>query len=321
MGCSKDQLIPPENLIALPEGFPPLPFPADNPPTRASIELGRQLFFEKVLSIDSSISCGTCHRQKFAFADSLSTTPGVENRPGTRNAPSLANVGYHPYFLKEGGVPTLEMQVLVPIQEHNELANNILIIAERLNMDSSYVNLSQQAYGRYPDPFVITRSISNYERTLVSGNSAYDLWSNNKGSLMPAEERGRQLFFGEKAKCSQCHSDFNFTNYEFFNTGLYEEYADMGRFRLTGDSTDIGRFKVPSLRNVGLTAPYMHDGSMDDLKMVLKHYASGGEAHANRDSRINRIEITEQDQEDLIAFLHALSDFEFIARESISEPY
>ena len=150
--CTKTVIIPNDSLIQIPEGFPDMPFPEDNPLTAASVELGRKLFFEKAMSVDSSISCGSCHHPHLAFSDSVDFSPGAFGRAGTRNAPTLTNVGYQPYYLKEGGVATLEMQVLVPIQEHNEFDNNILHIADRLNGDSAYVRMSQEAYGRDPDP-------------------------------------------------------------------------------------------------------------------------------------------------------------------------
>ena len=154
--------------LITPEGFPAVDFPEDNAFSNARWELGKRLFFDPILSIDSSISCGSCHKPSLAFSDAVAFSPGVFNRPGVRNTPTLANVAYHPYFLREGSVPTLEMQVLVPIQEHNEFSHNIVAIAEQLNWQPSYVQQSQEAYGRNPDAFVITRAIATFQRTLLS---------------------------------------------------------------------------------------------------------------------------------------------------------
>jgi cytochrome c peroxidase len=294
-------------LLQVPDGFPELIFPEGNELTEARWLLGKKLFFDPVLSRDSSISCASCHLPQFAFSDTAAFSPGVDGAPGTRNAPSLANVAYHPYFMREGGVPTLEMQILVPIQEHNEFDFNILLIAERLQGDSLYRAMSQTAYGREPDHFVITRAIACFERTLLSGDSAYD-----RNELTSAAERGRQLFFGEKTQCSQCHGGFNFTHYAFENNGLYEEYADPGRFRLTGLEQDRALFKVPSLRNVALTAPYMHDGSLGSLKEVVAHYSSGGAAHPNKSPLIRPLGLSAQERADLVAFLESLTDVTFV---------
>ena len=149
---------------------------------------------------------------------------------------------------EKGGVPTLEMQILVPIQEHNEFNTNILTIADRLNEDDEYVQMSLNAYDRVPNPYVITRAIATFERTLVSGNSSYDQNLRGESSLSASALRGLALFFSDKTNCSTCHAGFNFTNYTFENNGLYEEYEDVGRFRLTRDSADLSVFKVPSLR-------------------------------------------------------------------------
>jgi cytochrome c peroxidase len=248
-----------------------------------------------------------------AFSDDVAFSPGSENAPGTRNAPGLSNVVYHPYFTREGGVPTLEMQVLVPVQEHNEFNSNILEIAERISQNSEYVQMSQAAYGRDPDAFVITRAIANFERSLISGNSAYDQenYQNIAGSMSLSEKRGQELFFSDRTQCSNCHSGFNFSNYAFENNGLYAAYTDPGRYRLTGDSADLAKFKVPSLRNVAVTAPYMHDGSMASLEEVIEHYQSGGFHHINKSELIQPLDLTEQEQQDLIAFLHALTDYSF----------
>lgn len=313
--------LPAEPLLAVPEGFPVPEFPAGNELTMERWELGKRLFFDPVMSSDSTVSCASCHLPNQAFSDVRAFSPGVANRPGTRNSPSLANIAYHPYFTREGGVPTLEMQILVPIQEHNEFDMNILDIAERLNSDSSYVQASRQAYGREPDAFVITRSIACFERTILSGDSDYDQFMNGrKSALTNAEVRGMDLFFSERLACSQCHGGFNFTNYAFENNGLYENYADLGRFRLTGNEADRALFKVPTLRNVGVTAPYMHDGSLSTLEAVVEHYNSGGKNHPHQSSLIRPLNMTDGEKNDLVRFLKALTDEAFINNPKFRHP-
>jgi cytochrome c peroxidase len=305
--------MPQDALMQVPAGFPEPAFPADNEFSEARWTLGKQLFFDPVLSRDSSISCASCHLPQFAFSDTVAFSPGVAGAPGVRNSPSLANIAYHPYFTREGGVPTLEMQILVPIQEHNEFDFHILLIAERLQQDNAYRQMSWEAYEREPDAFVITRALSVFERSLLSGNSPYDQFANGKNKALTApEKRGMELFFSEKTQCASCHGGFNFTHYAFENNGLYEDYPDPGRFRLTGKPEDRARFKVPSLRNVGLTAPYMHDGSLPSLEAVVAHYDQGGKNHPHKSPLVRPLGLTPKERDDLVAFLRSLTDYEFV---------
>ncbi len=319
--CKKESNLPPaEPLLAVPAGFPAPVFPEGNELTPERWALGKRLFFDPIMSSDRTVSCVSCHLPEQAFSDLRAFSPGVEGRPGTRNAPTLANIAYHPYFTREGGVPTLEMQILVPVQEHNEFDMNILDIAERLNQDSSYVQASHQAYGREPDAFVITRSIACFERTMLSGRSPYDQFLNGKKSALTAtEKRGMDLFFSEKLACSQCHDGFNFTDYAFENNGLYDDYPDPGRFRLTGKEEDRALFKVPTLRNVGVTAPYMHDGSLPTLEAVVEHYNSGGKNHPHKSLLIKPLDLSAQEKVDLMGFLKALTDDGFLNNPKFRE--
>lgn len=321
VACTKEAeqltVLPPEPLLAVPPGFPEPVFPADNAFSPERWLLGKRLFFDRVMSRDSSLSCASCHLPEHAFSDTTAFSAGVGGAMGVRNAPSLANVAYHPYFTREGGVPTLEMQILVPIQEHNEFDFNILLIAERLKQDSVYRKMSLDAYGREPDHFVMTRSIACFERSLLSGLSPYDeyVFQNNKNTLTAAEKRGMNLFFSEKTNCGKCHEGFNFTNYSFENNGLYEDYSDPGRFRLTGKEADRALFKVPSLRNVAMTAPYMHDGSLAMLEEVLEHYNAGGKQHPHKSELVKPLGLSAQERADLAAFLRSLTDMRFINNE------
>lgn len=323
MGCQTDPVISSPTGVAkieVPIGFPEIPFPEDNGYTIERWELGKQLFFDKRLSIDSSISCGTCHKPELAFSDQLPTTPGVKNRPGIRNAPTLANVAYHPYYTREGGVPSLEMQVLVPIQEHNEFDFNIVDIGKRLSYDTEYQDLSQRAYNRTLDYYVIVRAIATFERSIISGNSPYDqFFYQGKNTLSTNEKKGMELFFSDRTQCSKCHDGFNFSNYAFENNGLYENYTDPGRSRLTSNPSDVALFKVPTLRNISLTAPYMHDGSMATIDEVIEHYNSGGKNHPNKSGLITPLNLTTQEKVELKAFLHSLSDIHFIENKKFKE--
>lgn len=314
-GCEKDSSNDGvEAVIIIPPGFPSMNFPSDNNFTMARWELGKQLFYEKQLSKNNTLSCGSCHKQKFAFSDSVALSLGDNNAIGSSNAPTLANIGYHPYFTRAGGIPTLEMQILVPIQEHNEFNSNMLDVIDKLKLNNNYVQQAQLAYGRDLDAFVITRAISTFERSLISGNSRYDKYVNDSNlySLTPSESRGLQLFNSSQTNCSSCHSGFNFTNYTFENNGLYLNYPDSGRMRLTNLPQDRARFKVPSLRNIAFTAPYMHDGSFTSLQQVIDHYNSGGQPHVNKSNLVKPLNLTAQEKADLISFLNTLSDESFV---------
>lgn len=288
--------------------------PADNAFLAERVELGKALFFDPILSVDSSRSCASCHIPAYAFSDTLAFSLGVEDRVGTRNSPSLANVGYQVALLREGGVPTLEMQVLVPIQEHHEFATNILDVAKKVGEVPRYRDLAERAYGRTPDPFVITRAIAAFERTLISGNSRFDQWSyqGDWKALSPSAIRGLDLFQSDRLGCASCHSGFLFTDQSFANNGLYEEYADPGRYRLTGIESDRAVFKVPSLRNVEVTAPYMHDGSLKDLREVVLHYQHGIQDHPNKSPLLRTFQLTDRETDDLINFLKSLTDEAFL---------
>ena len=301
--------------LNVPSHFPKVPFPSDNELTEARWKLGKKLFFDPILSRDSSISCGSCHLPDYAFSDTLSFSLGVEKRKGVRNAPSLSNIAYHPYFNRDGGTPTLEMQLLVPIQEHLEFDFNIVDIADRMLRDSAYHQMSADAYNRIPDPYVISRAIATFERTLISSTSKYDRVMQEQEEFSEKEKKGFELFMGDRANCSSCHSGFNFTNYSFENNGLQLQYADSGRMRVTKEESDRAKFKVPSLRNIALTGPYMHDGSIESLKEVVEHYSLGVKPNIALSPQVRNIQLSEEEKEYLIAFLNTLSDFNFIENQ------
>jgi cytochrome c peroxidase len=282
----------------VPPGFPPVPHPADNRPTPERVALGERLFFDPILSVDSTLSCGSCHRPEFAFADTARVSPGVHGRLGFRNTPSLINVAYQPDFMMDGGVPTLEMQVLAPIDASFEFAFNTAELVERLQRHPEYPALMQEAYGR-TDAFALTRALAAFQRTLLEGGNRHET-----GRLDAAETRGEALFADH---CASCHGGFNYTNYAFLNVGLYATYApDSGRARITGQPDDSGKFRVPSLRNVSRTPPYMHDGSLPDLRSVVDHFNAGGAGHRNQDDRVRPLELSPAEVDDLVAFLEAL---------------
>jgi cytochrome c peroxidase len=300
--------------MAIPKGFTQMNIPSDNAFSMSRWQLGKRLFYDKTLSVNNTISCGSCHKASLAFSDSVALSNGVNEAAGTSNAPTLANVGYQTSYTRAGGVPTLEMQVLVPIQEHNEFNTSILDIVQKLSADATYQSMAQEAYSRSIDPYVVTRALACFERSLISGNSRFDqYYYQGKSNALSAEElQGMQLFFSERTNCSGCHSDFNFTNNRFENNGLYQQYSDSGRMRFTHLESDRARFKVPTLRNIAFTAPYMHDGSISSLEAVIEHYNSGGAPHPNKSALIRPLQLSPQEKASLVAFLKSLSDYTFI---------
>ncbi|MFZ5554364.1 MAG: cytochrome-c peroxidase [Bacteroidota bacterium] len=299
-------------LVVIPPGFDSMDVPADNQLTEARITLGKRLFFDPILSGNYSVSCATCHRPEFAFADNKKLSTGASGKEGKANTPSLANVGYIENLMKEGGVHTLEIQVVAPVEEHAEMNLDINEAVERIKKKPVYLWMSFKAYGRKPDHYVVTRALSAFERTLVSGNSVYDRWINNGEGVSAEIKRGKDLFFSDSLACASCHSGFLFTSQEFENNGLYDTFPGNGRERITHTTEDIGKFRVPSLRNVDVTAPYMHDGSLSTLRDVISHYASGGKNHPNKSEKIKGFQLSEGDMQALEAFLLSLTDEDFL---------
>ena len=279
-------------------------------PNADRIELGRRLFFDPVLSRDSTISCASCHHIDKKFTDGLPISIGIENRIGIRNAPSLLNVAYQPSMFWDGGVPNLEQQILAPIESHFEMDFNLIEVVKRLNYNEDYKALSLKAYNQLPSIFSVTRAIACFERTLFTGTSKYDdyVYNNNKNALSASEINGMNIFLDEDGECFHCHGTFLFTDNTFKNNGVFLNYEDSGRARITGLSTDVGKFKVPSLRNVTATAPYMHNGSFATLEEVVEHYNNGGKPHPNKSGLIQPLNLTTQEKIDLVNFLKALTD-------------
>lgn len=300
----------------LKEGWSKPQVPDNNPLTYESIALGRTLFYDKTLSVDSSISCNSCHFANQGFAHNIPISPGVEGRLGFRNSGTLTNVAYLPYFNRDGGVKTLDIFPSVPIEDHQEMGFNMLLAGQRLAANPEYAQKAKQIYNRNFDGFVITRALASFLRTFISDNSLYDQIENGTSNTAYSEsqKKGKDLFFSSKANCSKCHAGIQFTDYSFRNNGLLDSYlnTDSGRERLTMDPLDAGKFRVATLRNIELTAPYMHDGSLPTLKSVLQHYANNGSSHKNEDLLIDQINLTDQEQEDIIAFLKTLTDWGFI---------
>lgn len=314
--------------------------PKTNPLTAAKVELGRQLFFDKRLSADSSVSCATCHEPTRAFADGKRTAEGIGGKVGQRNSPSLLNAMFNSGQFWDGRVESLESQARHPLVNPDEMGNQTIEqVVARLEADSQYVKAFQQAFGSAVTIDAIAKAIASFERTLVSGNSPADRYSAGDLNALSESARNGLILFRTKARCSICHAfnqSFPFlTDGNYRNTGVAAGFAgfdglarragaaardrspdnigeqagafELGRFLVTGNLLDIGAYRTPSLRNVELTAPYFHDGSRATLADVVKFYVNGGKENPYRDWQLEPVNLSEDEQRDLIEFLKALT--------------
>ncbi len=307
--CTHEKVV----SLSVPAHFPAMKYPAANQPTEARVALGKRLFFDRSLSLDSSVSCHTCHLPELAFTDGRSRSIGIHGRLGKRNAPSLLNAGYLDLLNKDGGVKKLDLQALVPIEDENEMGIPILSLSKRLKTHVEYQAMAKAAYDQEMNPAVISKSLASFVRTLISCDSPYDKYlRGDPPEMSESAQRGLTLFESKRLNCTACHSGFNLTNNAFENNGLYEDYADLGRALITLDSLDEGKFRVVSLRNISITAPYMHDGSLPTLDAVISHYERVGyQPRSHQSKKLGKFTLTGQERQDLIAFLKALTDAMF----------
>ena len=313
VACAKEETSAPDPdepfVVNMPLGAPLLPVPEANALTHARVSLGKALFFDERLSLGNGLSCASCHHTSNAFSDTVALSAGAGGAIGLRNAPSLGNVAWQVALFADGGIPTLEQQVLAPLHDELEMASNINTAAEQLRTVEPFASLSRKGYGRVLDGFVITRALASYERTLVSGWSRFDryVYEGDANALTESERNGWELF--NSKQCGACHSGHNFSDYSYRNIGSGSDLeADPGRQRITLNVGDRGKFKVPTLRNISLTAPYLHDGSMETLSEVIDHFNSGGNTDQNKDALLVPLELTDQNKQDLTAFLLTLTD-------------
>lgn len=352
-GCdSRHRATTPLSDFSAPFVFGHFQVPADNPLTRESVELGRRLFYDPRLSATGAVSCSTCHIQRLAFTDGRATSVGVSGKPLAFNSMSLANLMWGPqHFFWNGRAATLEEQAVTPIQHPDEMAQDLGRLVARLSADADYREMFEAAYGEVSES-AITRALASFERTLISSNSRYDRFLRGEIALNPQEELGRKLFMAHPdtkvslrgANCIDCHSQFLTGGFSarydgFSNNGLDdEEHLQQGLQSVTGNPAHRGMFKVPSLRNIALTAPYMHDGRFKTLEEVLDHYDSGiknsstlssliveannrgGAAAGAGEGKIS-LYLTATEKAAIIAFLRTLTDQDFVSAERFSDPF
>lgn len=283
-------------------------------------KLGQMLFFDPILSGDESISCASCHKPDFAFADTVAFSKGVNGKLATRNTPSVMNVAAREALFWDGRTATLHEQALFPIKNPNEMNLPLDVAVKRLNASKKYRSLFYQVFNQYPNENNLGLAIEAYENTLETSDTPNDRWLNDEpNGLTEQQIRGRNIF-RVKAKCFECHFSPDFTVDDFRNIGLFngKNYNDSGRYHITKDLNDIGKFKVPGLRNIAITAPYMHDGSLKTLREVIDYYNEPdrfvSNSH-NRDSLLQQpLHLTENEKLDLEAFLHSLTDDRFVGK-------
>lgn len=282
-----------------------------------AVTLGKELFFDKILSADRSISCASCHKPEFAYADNKKFSLGVKDSLGIRNTPSVMNLADRPYFFYDGRVPTLEAQVRVPIENPIEMHLKIEDAVRRVQKEKKYQRHFLHIYDTIPTVENVAHALAEFQRSLVSDGSApHDMWMSEEDTTLvsASAHRGRELFISDEMKCFECHFGPDFTGDEFRNIGLYDGVTllDVGRYEVTKDSSDLGKFKTPGLRNVALTAPYMHNGMLETLEEVIDFYSNPYDfvKHPiNMDTlMLEPLNLTPQQKTDLVNFLHSLTD-------------
>ena len=313
--------------------------PEDNPLTVDGVLLGRHLFYDPILSLDSTMSCSSCHFPAGSFTDTLAVSTGIDGIAGTRSSMSLLNVGYFTNGLFwDGRVQTLEEQALIPVEDPIEMHHTWPAVMEQLRVHEKYPVLFRKAFGiTSRDEMtkeLAAKAIASFERIMVSsGMSKFDLVENQVGNASYSEEEflGRDLFFAESATvghpgCWHCHGGELLTTDAYENNGLdmissLEDFEDKGRGIVTGNLFDNGKFRVPSLRNIELTAPYMHDGRFETLEEVIDHYASGGNPADNFNPLQLPFTITDEEKAHLIAFMKTFTDMEFVNNPDLQSPF
>ncbi|MBL3656014.1 cytochrome-c peroxidase [Fulvivirga sediminis] len=313
--------------VDVPEYFPEMVYTIENNPvTKEGFELGRMLFYETRLSSDNTVSCANCHQPYLAFADPVHVfSVGVNNQKGTRNAPPIFNLAFQSHFFWDGGVNHVDFIPINPIMNKLEMNESISNVVKKVNELPEYQDKFKQVFGKDSvngEEFL--HAFSQFLVMLVSDNAYYDQWMQGKYELNEAELRGMKLY---ESKCADCHGTALFTDGSFRNNGLDAEFSkDLGRAIITEYAGDEGKFKVPTLRNLAYTAPYMHDGRFETLEEVLDHYDHRVVQSATLDPLLVQangelgIPMTDQEKSDIIAFLHTLTDRDFVSDSRFFDP-
>lgn len=330
VSCEKDVAIEPyapsSYDLQIPQGFPQMDIPANNPMTVEGIALGRKLFYDKRLSIDNSLACAGCHEASGGFSDPDQFSEGVYQQFGDRQAMACINLGYNVEFFWDGRSETLEDQVLQPVINPIEMHESWTNVVSKLSDDIEYRRMFYHAFGTSAiDSLLAAKAMAQFLRTMVSGNSRYDQFLRGEVALTGDELAGLNIFNTEIGDCFHCHGGIFFSSQDYHNNGLDETHTDLGRADHTNNPNDIGKFKAPTLRNIEYTAPYMHDGRFATLDDVINHYSTGVVWSPTIDPNMKKVNdggllLNPQQKAQLKAFLLTLSDPEFINNPDFQDP-
>jgi cytochrome c peroxidase len=326
-----------------PDHFAKILYPQDNPTTAEGFALGRRLFYDPILSADSTVSCASCHLPELAFSDGRRVSIGVGGRPGTRNAPGLANIGYlHKTLFWDGRADNLEDQAIHPVGNPNEMGGSWELALRRLNRHPDYRSRFRAAFGLAKaegiERELVGKALAQFQRALISGDSKFDQVQRGAATFTEAEALGEAIFFDfaddqtgpyaalPTGECAHCHTPPHFTNQQFLNNGLDEamaltDFVDRGRGMVSGTPYEFGRFRTPALRNVALTAPYMHDGRFRTLEEVIDHYNRGGHYAENKSPNVFPLGLDSTESAALVAFLTTLTDSTFVNNQNLRSPF
>lgn len=346
LSCKKDPIddgnlssidyAPTPHNIVLPSHFPQLEIPADNPLTKEGIWLGRQLFYDPILSLDSTMSCASCHLPEYSFTDILATSKGIDGTNGSRSAMSLVNVGFVTSGLFwDGRVKTLEDQALIPVEDPIELHHTWPDVVEKFKKHPIYPSLFRKAFGitnkSEINKEIAAKALAQFERTLISKDSKYDRVTEGKEIFTDMELIGFGMYFDldpdvPRAECGHCHNAPLAASNAFFNNGISEvsnlsDFLDLGRGKVTGSIADNGKFRAPTLRNIKHSAPYMHDGRFSTFDHVLNHYNSGGKSSPNADPLIHTLKLSPFYINALKAFIDTFEDTTFYNNPEFKNPF
>lgn len=342
LSCKKDKVkyIPTPYTLEIPSHFPAMPIPADNPMTVEGVALGRKLFYEKKLSGDNSMSCGDCHSPETAFSDANQFSTGIDGLQGNRNSMALVNIGWNTSYFWDGRAKTLEEQVLEPVENPIEMHQSWSNAVSKLSESDEYKTMFLHAFGELGiDKYKAAKALAQFLRTMISGKSKFDViykFENNLalnseeqaifGTITPEENAGYDLFKSlNGADCFHCHNGPLMQVQKFSNNGLDATFSDLGRALVTGNVWDEGKFKVPTLRNIALSAPYMHDGRFATLNDVIDHYSHGVVQSATIDPLIEfasqgGVQLDATEKQWLLAFLNTLTDESFVNNPNFRAP-
>ena len=324
--------------LKIPSNFPNMDIPTDNALTTEGVELGRRLFYDKLLSANGTLACAGCHLPQGNFSDNQATSKGIDGMLGRRSSMTLENVGFVSKGLFwDGRVKMLEEQAVLPVEDPIEMHNNWDNVVVKLKAHADYPTYFRKAFGIASKTLITkdlaVKAIAQFERTLISGNAKFDRIFRREDFFTDDELTGYQLFFNAAgapdAQCGHCHTSPFFTSGDYFNNGLdsaatLNDFKDKGRGGFTLKQFDNGKFRAPTLRNIELSAPYMHDGRFQTLEEVVEHYASGGHYAENIDPflpQIRQINLTKKQKTQIVLFLKTLTDTTFVNNPAFQSPF